>query len=38
MPHAWEFEDGRMSRENAWLDGGSIIAQLTADQVLPAEV
>ena len=30
MLHLWEFKDGRMSRENVWLDGGSIIAQLTA--------
>ena len=30
MLHLWEFRDGRMSRENVWLDGGSIIAQLTA--------
>jgi hypothetical protein len=30
MVHIWEFRDGLISRENAWLDGGSIIAQLTA--------
>lgn len=29
--HLWEFRDGRMSRENVWLDGGSAIAQLTSD-------
>jgi steroid delta-isomerase-like uncharacterized protein len=28
--HVWEFRDGLMSRENVWLDGGSVIAQLTA--------
>jgi steroid delta-isomerase-like uncharacterized protein len=28
--HVWEFADGRISRENVWLDGGSIIAQLTS--------
>ena len=28
--HVWEFRDGRISRENIWLDGGSIAAQLTA--------
>ena len=28
--HLWEFRDGRISRENIWLDGGSIAAQLTA--------
>lgn len=32
--HAWEFRDGRIRRENVWLDGGSIVAQLTA----PAEI
>ena len=30
MLHLWEFKDGRMSRENIWLDGGAIAAQLTA--------
>lgn len=30
MLHVWEFKDGKMSRENVWLDGGSIVAQLTA--------
>ncbi len=29
--HVWEFKDGLISRENVWLDGGSIVAQLTAD-------
>ena len=28
--HVWEFRDGLMSRENVWLDGGGIVAQLTA--------
>lgn len=28
--HVWEFKDGRMSRENVWLDGATIAAQLTA--------
>ena len=28
--HLFEFRDGRISRENVWLDGGSIVAQLTA--------
>jgi steroid delta-isomerase-like uncharacterized protein len=28
--HIWEFRDGRISRENVWLDGGSAIAQLTS--------
>lgn len=27
--HIWEFRDGKISRENVWLDGGSIVAQLT---------
>jgi len=26
----WEFRDGLISRENVWLDGGAVIAQLTA--------
>ncbi|HEX6001509.1 MAG TPA: nuclear transport factor 2 family protein [Hyphomicrobiaceae bacterium] len=29
--HVWEFRDGLICRENVWLDGGSIVAQLTAD-------
>jgi steroid delta-isomerase-like uncharacterized protein len=28
--HVWEFRDGKISRENVWLDGGAIVAQLTA--------
>lgn len=27
--HVWEFKDDAMSRENMWLHGGSIVAQLT---------
>jgi steroid delta-isomerase-like uncharacterized protein len=30
--HVWEFKDGLMSRENVWLDGGSIVQQLTAPE------
>lgn len=30
MLHVWEFRDHLMKRENVWLDGGSIVAQLTA--------
>ena len=30
MLHLWEFKDGLMSRENVWLDGNAIAAQLTA--------
>jgi steroid delta-isomerase-like uncharacterized protein len=30
MLHVWEFRDGLISRENVWLDGASIISQLTA--------
>lgn len=26
--HVWEFKDDRISRENVWLDGGTIAAQL----------
>ncbi len=36
MLHLWEFNDGAMSRENVWLDAGSIIQQLTADQAIAA--
>lgn len=28
--HVWEFRDGRISRENVWLDSASILAQLAA--------
>jgi hypothetical protein len=34
MLHVWEFKDGRMSRENVWLDGDAIVAQLTAPQAV----
>ena len=27
--HVWEFQDGRISRENAWLDGAAAVGQLT---------
>lgn len=30
MIHVWEFQDDAMSRENVWMDGGSIAAQLGA--------
>ncbi len=30
MLHVFEFRGGLISRENVWLDGGSIAAQLTA--------
>lgn len=30
MLHVWDFRDGRISRENVWMDTGAIIAQLTA--------
>ncbi len=36
MLHLWEFRDGKMSRENVWLDGGSIVAQLTAEEAAVA--
>jgi len=29
MLHVFEFADGRISRENVWLDGAAITAQLT---------
>lgn len=28
MLHVWDFKDDGISRENVWLDGGSIAAQL----------
>jgi len=33
--HVWEFRDGRISRENVWIDSGSVIAQLTASTTAP---
>jgi steroid delta-isomerase-like uncharacterized protein len=30
MLHVWDFRDGKISRENVWLDGAAITAQLTA--------
>lgn len=36
MLHVWEFKDGAISRENVWLDGGTIVAQLTQEE--PATV
>ena len=30
--HIWEFREGLISRENVWMDGGSIVAQLTSDE------
>ncbi len=29
--HIWEFKHGRISRENVWLDGAAITAQLAGD-------
>jgi|SRR5882757_529947 len=29
MLHVWDFRNGKISRENVWLDGGAIAAQLT---------
>jgi steroid delta-isomerase-like uncharacterized protein len=36
--HIWEFKDGRISRENVWLDGGAIAAQLTSPNTADAAV
>ncbi len=36
MLHIWEFKEDRISRENVWLDGGSIVAQLTGEQPVAA--
>jgi predicted ester cyclase len=30
MLHVWDFKQGRISREQVWLDGNAIVAQLTA--------
>jgi predicted ester cyclase len=30
--HVWDFKDGAISREQVWVDGGSIAAQLTAQE------
>jgi steroid delta-isomerase-like uncharacterized protein len=30
MLHVWDFKNGHISRENIWLDGNAIVAQLTA--------
>lgn len=38
MLHVWEFKDGRMSRENVWLDGGAIVAQLSEAPALSAQL
>ena len=32
MLHLWEFRGGLISRENVWLDGGSIVGQLTGGE------
>ena len=37
MLHLWEFNDGAISRENVWLDTGSIIQQLTSDAAIAAQ-
>lgn len=34
MLHVWEFKEGHISRENIWLDGADIVAQLTAPDVM----
>ena len=38
MVHIWEFRDGLISRENVWLDGASIVAQLTASDLATSSV
>jgi steroid delta-isomerase-like uncharacterized protein len=32
MLHVFEFKDGRISRENAWLDGNAILEQLATPE------
>jgi steroid delta-isomerase-like uncharacterized protein len=36
MLHVWEFIDGRISRENVWLDSGAIVEQLSAPEPVEA--
>ena len=36
--HVWEFRDGRISRENVWLDGGNVVQQLTTRESVSASV
>lgn len=31
--HLWEFRDGKISRENVWLDGAAIAAQLAGSEL-----
>jgi steroid delta-isomerase-like uncharacterized protein len=32
MLHVWDFRDGKISRENVWLDGAAITAQLVENE------
>lgn len=32
MLHVWDFKDDAISREQVWLDGGAIAAQLMTPQ------
>jgi steroid delta-isomerase-like uncharacterized protein len=34
MLHVWEFKDGRISRENVWLDGNAIVEQLAGAELV----
>ena len=36
MAHIWEFRGGLISRENIWLDGASVVAQLTTPDLATA--
>ena len=38
MLHIWEFRDGLIGRENVWLDGANIVAQLTASDLATSSV
>ena len=38
MLHVWEFKNDRISRENIWLDGGSVVQQLTGPDVAAVAV
>ena len=33
MVHIWELRDGLISRENIWLDGAGVVAQLAAPEL-----
>ena len=36
--HVWELKNGRISRENVWMDGNAIVAQLTVPEATQVAV